>query len=344
MTSGANFSPAAIAPTVGAGLANSLLEYAVSRGADEAVLRDCAGIAPGLLDDADNRVAFANYVALMRAAKDVLGADFPLRFAQASDMAEFSVVGLLANASETMMDSFAQLNRYGRLVVEVDVGGEGRFRMESRENGMWLVDLRPDPNDFYELTETTFTRMITGPRKFLPRPHVFEAHVTHAAPAHRAVYDEMWACPITFSAPSNALRMDMSLANHRVRQESKYAFGPLSVHAEQLLKDLEDSKTARGRVESLLMPILHTGDVSMDTIAAKLALSRQTLYRNLKAEGVTFEQVLDELRHKLALHYLSGKKVSVNETAYLVGFSDPAAFSRAFKRWTGMSPRAARGA
>lgn len=77
----------------------------------------------------------------------------------------------------------------------------------------------------------------------------------------------------------------------------------------------------------------------MDVIASKLGLSRQTLFRKLKAEGVTFEKVLDELRHRLALHYLSGKKVSVNETAYLVGFSDPAAFSRAFKRWTGSCPR-----
>jgi AraC-like DNA-binding protein len=80
----------------------------------------------------------------------------------------------------------------------------------------------------------------------------------------------------------------------------------------------------------------------MDTIAGKLGMSRQTLYRNLKAEGTTFEQVLDELRHQMALNYLSGKKVSVNEAAYLVGFSDPAAFSRAFKRWTGSSPRTMR--
>ena len=87
------------------------------------------------------------------------------------------------------------------------------------------------------------------------------------------------------------------------------------------------------------MPILHTGDASMDLIAARLSVSRQTVYRQLKAEGVTFETVLDELRHQLAVHYLSGQKTSVNETAYLVGFSEPAAFSRAFKRWTGTSPR-----
>ena len=82
----------------------------------------------------------------------------------------------------------------------------------------------------------------------------------------------------------------------------------MSARAEELLKSLESSKTTRGRVENLLIPILHTGEASMDMIAVKLGLSRQTLFRKLKAEGVTFEKVLDELRHKLALHYLNGKK------------------------------------
>jgi AraC-like DNA-binding protein len=123
---------------------------------------------------------------------------------------------------------------------------------------------------------------------------------------------------------------------------SRYVFGILSERAEALLEQLKSSTTIRGRVESLLVPILHTGDASVEAIARKMGLNRQTLFRKLKAEGTSFEKVLDALRHRLALDYLREKRVSVNETAYLVGFSDPAAFSRAFKRWTGTSPRAVR--
>jgi AraC-like DNA-binding protein len=133
--------------------------------------------------------------------------------------------------------------------------------------------------------------------------------------------------------------MDEAFLSIQLQPTNRYLSGLLSERAEALLRSLEDSKTIRGRVESLLIPILHTGEASMDVIARKLALSRQTLFRKLKAEGTTFERVLDELRHELALHYLNEKKSSVHETAYLLGYSDQAAFSRAFKRWTGHSPR-----
>jgi len=86
------------------------------------------------------------------------------------------------------------------------------------------------------------------------------------------------------------------------------------------------------------MPILHTGNAKLIAIAPKLGISPRTLSRKLKNEGTTFERVLDELRHAMAINYFRGQKVSVNEIAYLVGFSEPAAFSRAFKRWTGVSP------
>jgi len=123
---------------------------------------------------------------------------------------------------------------------------------------------------------------------------------------------------------------------------ARYAFGVLSKRADAMLTSLENATTLRAKVERALMPILHTGDASMDVVAEKVGMSRRTLLRRLKEEDTTFERVLDDLRHRLALDFVAGDRVSVNETAYLVGFSDPAAFSRAFKRWTGMSPREAR--
>lgn len=325
--------------TVSAGLARGYFDFAVSRGADEEALAARSGLDQALFEDPDARVPFDSYIALLRQGKALTGdSALPLRFSEAVDMSEFSVVGLLTHASETMGEAMAQLNRYGQLVAEVDLGAERRFRTEVRGAAVWIVDTRNQPNETFELTELTFTRLIAGPRRFLPFPHVLEAHVTHPAPPHRSAYEEIWRCPVTFGAAWNALRIDPALGAHRVQLQPRYVFGVLSAHAEQLLKELEGAKTVRGRVEGLLMPILHTGEIAMPAIAAKMNRSRHSLHRALKDEGVTFAQVLDELRQKLALHYLRGKKVSVNETAYLVGFSDPASFSRAFKRWTGNQP------
>lgn len=325
--------------TVAAGLARSLIDFAASKGADRRALAARSGVALDDLSDLDNRIPLSNYIALMHAGKE-LARDpaLALHFGEANDMAEFSIVGLITLASETMAEAFAQLNRYGRLVIEFD-GGPDRFRLASERGGVWIVDCRQNPNDFYELTESTFARMVCGPRRLGVPQAVRAVHVTHAEPSYRSEYDRVFGVPVTFESDWNAMLVDAAMINYRLQIQPRYAFGILSERAEALLKELESSKSVCGRVESLLMPVLHKGQASIDAIAARMGVSRQTLYRNLKNEGMTFEKVLDTLRHKLAVSYLSGRKASVNETAYLVGFSDPASFSRAFKRWTGTSPR-----
>jgi AraC-like DNA-binding protein len=327
--------------TIAAGPARSLIELAVSKGADRQALLKRSGIGVQDLRDPDNRIPFAKYVALMRAGKDLANDPaLALHFGETVDMSEMSILGLLGGTSETMMEAFAQLNRYARLVVEVDMGEADRFRLARGDGGLWLIDARANPNDFPELTESTFARMASGVRRqFGDAPGAKALHVTHADPGYRSEYERIFGAPILFDSDKNAMLIDEAWLTRRVPVQSRYVFGILSERAEALLKSLENSKTTRGRVESLLMPLLHTGEVGMDAIAGKMGVSRWTLSRRLKAEGATFEQVLDELRHRLALDYLAGKKVSVNETAYLVGFSEPAAFSRAFKRWTGKSPR-----
>jgi AraC-like DNA-binding protein len=330
--------------TVSAGLARGLVNLAVVKGADRAVLLTRAGIVENDLADQDNRIPFANYVKLMRAGEE-LARDpaLALHYGETSDFAEVSVVGLIGNASETMAEALQQLNRYGRLVIEFD-GGPNRFATErAGPDSYWLIDTRENPNDFPELTESTFARMICGPR-LLGIPQLAGAvHVTHARPDHADEVERVFGAAVTYNAARNAMLIDNRWTNFRIQTQPRYAFGVLSRHADQLLKDLEASKSVRGKVEALLMPVLHKGDANMEAVAEKMAMSRQTLFRRLKDENTSFEKVLDELRHKLALDYLGAKKVSVNETAYLVGFSDPAAFSRAFKRWTGKSPREMRG-
>jgi AraC-like DNA-binding protein len=103
-----------------------------------------------------------------------------------------------------------------------------------------------------------------------------------------------------------------------------------------------ETRCFRKDVERSIEPLLASGDVSIDRVARELGMSRQTLYRRLKAEGITFEEILDAKRRQLAIRYLKFDRASVKAVAYRLGFSEPAAFSRAFKRWTGVSPSAVR--
>jgi len=95
----------------------------------------------------------------------------------------------------------------------------------------------------------------------------------------------------------------------------------------------------RGEIERRIEPLLASGHgARIEQMSRDLGLSRQTLYRRLKAEGTTFEDLLNGVRRRLALRFIREEGLSVKEAAYRLGFSDPAAFSRAFKRWTGSSP------
>ncbi len=327
--------------TVSAGFAKALIDFAAAKGASEALLLAKSGLSGGELADQDARVPFVSYMTLMRTAKELCNdPSLAIGFGAVTDARKFSVAGLIAHSAANMAEALAQLNRYGRLMIEVDLGEGPRFQIVRTETERWLVDRRINPNEFPEITEATFSRLICMTRRLWPQTtFALAAEVTHPAPAYREAYERLWQVPVRFNAPRNAIQTTLDWGEAPVEPESRYVFGVLTERGDALLKELENSKTVRGQVESLLLPILHTGDVGIELIASRLNVSRQTLYRNLKAEGVTFEQTLDDLRRRMALHYLSGRRVSVNETAYLVGFSDSTAFSRAFKRWPGMSPR-----
>jgi len=100
----------------------------------------------------------------------------------------------------------------------------------------------------------------------------------------------------------------------------------------------------RTRVENLLVPRLPHAEIHAPDIARQLGVSQRTLARNLAAEGVSFSTLLAELRLDLANRYLGEDGTSISQVAWLLGYQQVSAFSKAYRRWTGHSPRAARGA
>lgn len=331
--------PPAGADTVAAGVARAWLDLACARGADRSALLAQAGLYAADLADLDQRVPWTRLCALVQAARSLSGDPaLGLRFGEMVDCADYSVVALMSRACATVGEAIAQRNRYGRLIGEFGDQPGDALALEFCGRQVWLVATRHAAQTMPEMIEAFFSRVAWGTRQMGAIDMLKAAHFSHAAPPYLAEYQRVFPVPLVFGAERNALLLDAAWLDLRIAQVPGYAFGILSAHAEALMCRLQSARGLRGEVERLLLPMLHTGEAGASRIAERLGISRQTLFRRLKAEGTSFAQTLDELRHRLAWDYLEARKVSVHETAYLLGFSDPAAFSRAFKRWTGRSP------
>lgn len=328
-----------------AGFAASFADYAAKNGADRATLLQTSGLSEDDLADQDNRIPVAAYHAMIGAAmSQTADTALLLRHTFESELETISVVGQIVHTSASLAHSIEQLNRYIRLMADVSLSKEGdRYELLHTPNGLWIVDhLIPSEADYLG-TEASFARFISEFRRSFPDAvFAIDLEVTYAPPPHVDQYDTLFRIPVRFNSSRNALRIDPVWVSPQTEFEPghAYAFGIFTRHADALLKDLETDTTARGLVEAQILPRLHEGSISMDRVAKDVGMSRQTLYRRLKDEGLTFGEVHDDLRKRMALDYLGTDKVTVNETAYLLGFSEASSFVRAFRRWTGHRPTA----
>src|SRR5229473_1544319 len=243
-------------PTVAAAFARGLLELAASKGVSRKALTERSRIDPEELRDLDNRIPFAKYVALMRASQELCGDPaLALHFGE-SAYAETGIGCLIGGFAETGAEGFALWNRYSRLNVEVDCAGGGdRFALTGSAGQLWVVDTRANPNDFPELTELTFSCMVCMSRQHAGENRFLKAiHVTHAAPAYRTEYGRIFRMPVVFESDRNALLLtDDTWLTERPPSSSRLVLDILSARAEALLDSLENAKSTRGRVQSLLM-------------------------------------------------------------------------------------------
>lgn len=331
--------------TMAAGFAASFANYACGRGAKRDILLADSDLTEDDLSNQDNRIPVVAYQAMIGAAiKQTGDTALLLRHTFESRLETMSVVGQIVHTSASLRHSLGQLNRYLHLMGDVELPpGVDRFELLRTAEGLWIVDHLVLPPEMSFWSEVSFARFISEFRRSFPDA-TFEIgmQVTYPPPPHVDEYPELFRVPVQFNATRNALQIDpvWHSPDSQFEPGNEYAFGIFTRHADEMLAKLQADTSIRAQIEAQMLPNMHEGSISMDKVAHDIAMSRQTLYRRLKDEGITFAEIHDDLRQRMALEYLEGKKVSVNETAYLLGFFEASSFVRAFKRWTGLSPTA----
>lgn len=331
--------------TMAAGFAVSFAAYACEIGADRPAILAESGLTENDLTDQDNRIPVAAYQKLIAAAIMQTGdTALLLRHTFDTELETMSVVGQIVHTSASLRHSIEQLNRYLHLMGDTELPqGVDRFELQRSDDTLWIVDHLVLPPDMAFWSEVSFARFISEFRRSFPgATFEIEMQVTYPPPPHADQYPDLFRVPVTFNASRNALRIDPVWDSPETQFEpgNAYAFGIFTQHADKLLAALRAETSIRAQIEAQILPKLHEGSLSMDRVAKELGMSRQTLYRRLKADSVTFAEIHDDLRHRMARDYLGAQRVTVNETAYLLGFSEASSFVRAFKRWTGLSPTA----
>jgi AraC-like DNA-binding protein len=174
------------------------------------------------------------------------------------------------------------------------------------------------------------------------RINLTRVEFSHPAPPHALEYDLLYGAPCTFRAPRTALVFDRSLLELPVVQDELGLHTFLRRAPDDVLARLDYGSTAAAQVRRLLGQSLPDRMPDPQDIAARLSVSAQTLRRRLAAEGTSFQRIRDQLRRDVAIAALAEGTVSIEDLAHRLGFSEPSAFHRAFKRWTGSAPRSYR--
>ena len=160
----------------------------------------------------------------------------------------------------------------------------------------------------------------------------------YAAPQYSAQYEQVLKTAASFSAPTNCVVLqanDLSnsslLADERLAQIAQQ-------QCEDMLARLNEEQSLTKRIETLLRQT--PGQFpNAELMAQQVGLSGRTLSRQLKAEDTSYKVIVDDIKRSMAMDYLRTTDWSVDEIAYLLNYSDPSNFARAFKKWSGLSPK-----
>jgi AraC-like DNA-binding protein len=328
MTTGAN----PLTWSVTAGEFRAFLNSFGPIGHDVEALAARAGITLAALDDPEHRLPCTTYETVVRLAQQRRPTpNLALRLAMNVPIGAFPLLDYLILTCDDIAAGVRQLSRYFRLVgnpmvfdvreefdpIRVAMNSAPPFSIEYSASIMVL--------HFREETDGRFAAA--------------SIHLTHQ-PDDVREFERVLGCPIEAGAAWNGVSISRDVWMLPLRRRDPVLRRVLENQARGVVDRLSASGTAAAEVMRLLDAEVAAGaDTRIDRVARRLATSPRTLQRRLAAEGLSFQKVLDNWRRDAAQRHLARSALSIGEIAYLLGFSEPAPFHRAFKRWYGVTPQ-----
>jgi len=299
-----------------------------------ALLRE-SGLDPILLRRQDLLVDYARVGEVLNLAAQRSGnQQFGLALSQQRDYLVFGPFGLLLSQAENLVDLVRITNQYAHLHAP----GIRLQLTEKAEEVIISYHLQLASNiDTRQLVELGVGVMYRAAHLFFrdawpPNCIAF----AHPAPKHNHFYQEIFQVPVLFSQVSNAIYCNKNvlllkpseqrdlIKRHLLSEFSRHAIAPQDYPS---------------RVKQVAESLLATGEASLNKIANVLELHPRQLQLKLQAENTSFRELIDELRFENAQQQLLHTQVRITDLALSLGYADETAFSRAFKRWSGCSPR-----
>ncbi|WP_144138267.1 AraC family transcriptional regulator [Paraburkholderia sp. BCC1884] len=298
-----------------------------------------SGVAPDQIYDASVLTSVRQYAAVCRNAVK-LSADprTPFKTGSRLHLAAYGMYGYALMSCLSLRDYFRLGVKYHGLATPT-------LTIEWTEypdTAVWTFpdafdsSLEHDVQQF--LLEQQYTQHVTHLQDVAGRscPPV-RARFSYPAPDYADIYPEYLGCPCDFGAEQCELIYDSAILEMQPHLAHRHSAALLQETCDRLIGQAKTSFGASGEVYQALMR--KPGDFpDMESVAATLKMTSRTLRRRLETEGTSFVAIVDDVRCSLATEYLRTTKMSTEDVAMLVGFSDMANFRRALKRWTGKGP------
>jgi AraC-like DNA-binding protein len=312
---------------IAASYAPLLYEYLTRQGLDAEAL-----LGP-LPRGESGQLPMALWQQLLQRADRLLGIPaLGLRIAEGISPRHFGVVGYAALACATLGEALQRLERYHRLVYDVN---PAQLQVQGAQLILEWGVACGCPGQLVD--ETGLAALVQLARNMTAQPlPVLALDFVNPPPADLAPYREFFAGPVRFAQPSTRLVLPLEYLSLPLRQADPALRALLDAEAERFLQQPRGGLVER--CQQLLIPLLREGRASLAQLAPQLHRSPRSLQRDLGELGLNFQQLLEDTRRQLAEGYLREPHLPLGGIAALLGFSEQSAFSRAFRQWHGESP------